>query len=65
MKVVVATANNYESFNAKTSYITANPLGVVNSVNIIHRFLVAKAGAPEDLLFSNLKKSKGPKRKIK
>ena len=61
LKVTVAEAKNYESFNAKCSYIAANPLGLVNSVGLIIRFIEAREGGPVDLLFTNVKWGKQKK----
>ena len=59
LKVTVSRAKNFESFNAKSSFVAANPEGVVNTVGLVAQFLEVKMDGPDDLLFSNFKLDKG------
>ena len=56
--IKVKDAKNYENFEATSSFLAANPLGRVDSVDYIHRYVEARFGSEKDFLFSNLVKTK-------
>ena len=58
LEVRVSIAKNYKVFEAKSSFIACNPLGRVDSVGVICRYLEARSGQPKDYLFTNLRKVK-------
>ena len=55
LAVVIPKAKNFESWDARTSYIAANPGGEINAVQIIAKY-IARLGYEEDgFLFPSLK----------
>ena len=58
-RVTVSRAKNLESFNAKSSVITANPGGKINSVELLKKYLEIWKGSPEDFVFAFFWEVKG------
>ena len=59
LEVHVASAKNYESYAAKSSFLPSNPGGSVDVVAIVRSYLVAMGGQPGDVLFTNFTRAKG------
>ena len=59
LKVTVSRAKNFESFNAKSSFVAANPGGKINSVDLLKKFLVLRKGSPEDFVFASFREVQG------
>ena len=55
LKVKIVIANNYESYEAQTSYMVGNPEGMVFCVDIVRRLMEARGGSPRDYLFTNFR----------
>ena len=59
LKVTISRAKNFESFNAKSSFIAANPEGRINFVDLLKKYLILRKGSPEDFVFATFRELKG------
>ena len=59
LKVTISRAKNFELFNAKSSFIAANPEGRINFVDLLKKFLALRKGSLEDFVFATFRELKG------